>query len=79
MMLNHGKDSSMIISLLTHKKILPLILSVFLLLLTAAGCGKGGATGSSGNAAVIDREAYSVKDDAGRTVTLKSNPNESCP
>ena len=60
---------------LSCKKSLLLILSVFLLLLTAAGCGKGGAAGSSsGGAAVIDREAYSVQDDAGRTVTLKAKP-----
>ena len=73
-MLDNGKDSSMRFSSLTYQKILPLILSVFVLLLIAAGCGKGGATGSSGSAVVIDREAYSVKDDAGRTVTLKAKP-----
>ena len=59
---------------LSCKENLLLILSLFVLLLTAAGCGKGGATSNNGSVAVIDREAYSVQDDAGRTVTLKAKP-----
>lgn len=50
-----------------------IVLSVFYLVMAAAGCAKGGASDSSGSAA-IDREAYSVQDDAGRTVTLKAKP-----
>lgn len=72
-MLKAGTDFSILSSYL-NKKILVFILSVFVLLLAAPGCGKGGATGSSGNAAVIERESYSVRDDAGRTVTLKAKP-----
>lgn len=61
--------------LLPYKNYLPMLLPVVLLIMAVlTGCGRGGAAGSGGSVAVDNREAYSVQDDAGRTVTLKAKP-----